>query len=153
MACLSNGSASVYDSSRARAERAVRVRFHITYSLTWAAPVLYLKAVWHDGSTLRPKDVCNELYFEQDDDAAALLSVEDHPFLNEAWCMLHACQTPERMAAIRETAPQMRLLSWFAFTAPTMGLRISPKQWARLVGHLRSGQDAPLFEIEDSDAR
>lgn len=105
--------------------------FHIFFDATWSLPALYARARRLDGTSLSLGEHFEELGIVLDGPPGSeLVSQDQHPLLGTPFLLVHSCCLDQKLGAL---PPQSdRLLSWFACTAPLVGLTISPRQWSLL---------------------
>ncbi|PIA34440.1 hypothetical protein AQUCO_03700006v1 [Aquilegia coerulea] len=110
---------------------------HIVYNISYRVPVLYLRGYHSDGQPLASDDIEKDLPYHSSklikDSRWTFMTVEEHPYLNRPWYLLHPCGTSEWMKLLlagdafvpeREELVQQYLLSWLSVVGQVVGLRV-----------------------------
>ncbi|KAF5206408.1 Ubiquitin-like-conjugating enzyme atg10 [Thalictrum thalictroides] len=110
---------------------------HIVYNISYRVPVLYFRGCHSDGQPLKSNDIEKDLPYHSSklikDSRWTFMTLEEHPYLNRPWYLLHPCGTSEWMklllagdASVRERKEtvQQYLLSWLSVVGQAVGLRV-----------------------------
>nr|XP_044990382.1 ubiquitin-like-conjugating enzyme ATG10 isoform X3 [Jaculus jaculus]XP_044990383.1 ubiquitin-like-conjugating enzyme ATG10 isoform X3 [Jaculus jaculus] len=111
----------------------VKYEYHVLYSCSHQAPVLYFRASFSDGRPLALKDVwegVHECY------RARLLqgpwdtiTQQEHPILGQPFFVLHPCKTNEFMTPMLKNSQKISrnvnyVTSWLSIVGPVVGLNL-----------------------------
>ncbi|XP_019739368.1 ubiquitin-like-conjugating enzyme ATG10 isoform X2 [Hippocampus comes] len=116
--------------------RVLRLEYHILYSCSYMAPVLYFRASTLEGRSLSLDQVwsCVHPSFRSRLQRSPLTTItqQEHPLLGQPFFMLHPCKTEEFMRPVlqleREQHGQMNyILTWLSAVGPLVGLDVPLK--------------------------
>ncbi|KAG0496600.1 hypothetical protein HPP92_001291 [Vanilla planifolia] len=108
--------------------------FHITYSFSYRAPILYFHGSHCDGRPLDFDEIQKDLpeyslKFLRES-KWTFITMEEHPYLHQPWYMLHPCGTADLMKLLLGGGAQATadafcyLASWLSIAGQAVGLRI-----------------------------
>ncbi|KAK2147443.1 hypothetical protein LSH36_552g01063 [Paralvinella palmiformis] len=112
--------------------------YHVMYSSSYAAPVLYFTAYWQDGHLLSLEDLwasLSKIYqCRLRADRWTFVTQQEHPVLHRPFYQLHPCKTGLLMALMRECKDTQSshgdgiirnmLVSWLSTVGPVVHLDI-----------------------------
>ncbi|KAK4375012.1 hypothetical protein RND71_005689 [Anisodus tanguticus] len=115
--------------------------FHIIYSSSFRAPVLYFRAYCSDGEPMAIEDLEKDFPSYTAQELAiskwTFITQEEHPYLNRPWYTLHPCGTSDWMKLLFSNEPSVvshggvavekYLTSWFSVVSPIFGVKIPLK--------------------------
>ncbi|EQC30344.1 hypothetical protein SDRG_11921 [Saprolegnia diclina VS20] len=111
----------------------VLVDYHVVYSLTYAAPTLYLRATTPDGRPVPTSTVRAQVHAAANRCTSIInvdhfISQDEHPVLSTPCYMLHPCETAsclKLLLATRPTAssPLATLLAWLSLVQPVTQMK------------------------------
>ncbi|XP_061477864.1 ubiquitin-like-conjugating enzyme ATG10 isoform X3 [Rhineura floridana] len=117
----------------------IRYEYHVLYSCSYQAPVLYFRACFLDGRPLTLDEIwksVHECYREQFWQGPwDTITQQEHPLLGQPFFVLHPCRTNEFMAAaLSSSYKQSRstnyIISWLSIVGPVVGLNL-PLSYAK----------------------
>ncbi|KAM4710210.1 ubiquitin-like-conjugating enzyme ATG10 [Discoglossus pictus] len=123
----------VDDSLTARATQDTEVihyEYHVLYSISYQAPVLYFRASLLDGRPLTLDEIWQrvpECYRPRLLHGPwETITQQEHPILGQPFFVLHPCRTNEFMTAIQGTANRNGnyITSWLSTVGPVVGLSL-----------------------------
>ncbi|KAL5718728.1 E2-like conjugating enzyme atg10 [Ranunculus cassubicifolius] len=110
---------------------------HIVYSTSYRVPMLYFRGYQSDGQPLASDDIEKDLPYHSSkmlkDSRWTFMTIEEHPYLNRPWHVLHPCGTSEWMKFLligNACGPEhgdiidQYLLSWLSVSGQAVGLRV-----------------------------
>ncbi|XP_048359708.1 ubiquitin-like-conjugating enzyme ATG10 isoform X2 [Sphaerodactylus townsendi] len=112
---------------------AIRYEYHILYSCSYQAPVLYFRACFLDGRPLTLDEIWNgvhECYKERLWQGPwETITQQEHPLLGQPFFVLHPCRTNEFMASMLSTSHKANrstnyIISWLSIVGPVVGLHL-----------------------------
>ncbi|XP_053331208.1 ubiquitin-like-conjugating enzyme ATG10 isoform X2 [Spea bombifrons] len=103
----------------------IRYEYHVLYSISYQAPVLYFRASFLDGRPLTLEEVWQSVHncyrprllhgpWET-------ITQQEHPILGQPFFVLHPCRTNEFMSSIRNGN---YVTSWLSTVGPVVGLTL-----------------------------
>ncbi|XP_054842752.1 ubiquitin-like-conjugating enzyme ATG10 [Eublepharis macularius] len=127
----------------------IRYEYHVLYSCSYQAPVLYFRACFLDGRPLTLDEIWNgvhECYKERlwlgpwD-----TITQQEHPLLGQPFFVLHPCRTNEFMASILSSSQKGKrntnyIISWLSVVGPVVGLQL-PLSYAKVNSEQRASAD------------
>uniref|UniRef100_A0A8D0GK19 Ubiquitin-like-conjugating enzyme ATG10 n=1 Tax=Sphenodon punctatus TaxID=8508 RepID=A0A8D0GK19_SPHPU len=123
------------------ASEVIRYEYHVLYSTSYQAPVLYFRACFLDGRPLTLDEIwkgVHECY------RARLLqgpwdtiTQQEHPILGQPFFVLHPCRTNEFMSSVLANSRKQNrnvncITSWLSIVGPVVGLSL-PLSYANTV--------------------
>ncbi|KAM4556714.1 ubiquitin-like-conjugating enzyme ATG10 isoform 2-T2 [Fundulus diaphanus] len=127
-----DGSYSVTKSS----SRVLQYEYHILYSCSYGAPVLYFRAFTLEGKSLTLEEIWGTIHPNfrlcLRNSPLNAISQQEHPLLGQPFFFLHPCRTEEFMGPVLQVAqdqgrPVNYVLSWLSVVGPVVGLDVSLK--------------------------
>ncbi|XP_067838885.1 ubiquitin-like-conjugating enzyme ATG10 isoform X1 [Heptranchias perlo] len=127
----------------------IRYEYHVVYSSSYQAPVLYFRACYSDGRPLALKEIWENVHdcykerlFQGPWDT---ITQQEHHLLGQPFFVLHPCRTPELMTPIMDGATQEKrnvnyITSWLSMMGPVVGLDL-PLSYATAVSQGIFGPD------------
>nr|XP_028604068.1 ubiquitin-like-conjugating enzyme ATG10 isoform X2 [Podarcis muralis] len=121
------------------ASEVIRYEYHVLYSCSYQAPVLYFRACFLDGRPLTLDEIwkgVHECYREQLWQGPwDTITQQEHPLLGQPFFVLHPCRTNEFMSAVLSSSyKQSRntnyIISWLSIVGPMVGLNL-PLSYAK----------------------
>ncbi|CAI5787320.1 Hypothetical predicted protein [Podarcis lilfordi] len=121
------------------ASEVIRYEYHVLYSCSYQAPVLYFRACFLDGRPLTLDEIwkgVHECYREQLWQGPwDTITQQEHPLLGQPFFVLHPCRTNEFMSAVLSSSyKQSRntnyIISWLSIVGPMVGLSL-PLSYAK----------------------
>ncbi|XP_072372294.1 ubiquitin-like-conjugating enzyme ATG10 isoform X1 [Scyliorhinus torazame] len=119
----------------------IRYEYHVVYSSSYLAPVLYFRACYSDGKPLGLKEIWEKVHdcykerlFQGPWDT---ITQQEHHLLGQPFFVLHPCRTSELMTPIMDGATQEQrnvnyITSWLSMMGPVVGLDV-PLSYATAV--------------------
>ncbi|XP_060091728.1 ubiquitin-like-conjugating enzyme ATG10 isoform X3 [Heteronotia binoei] len=116
------------------ASEVIRYEYHVLYSCSYQAPVLYFRACFLDGRPLTLDEIWNrvhECYRERLWQGPwDTITQQEHPLLGQPFFVLHPCRTNEFMASILSSSHKANrstnyIISWLSVVGPVVGLHLS----------------------------
>ncbi|XP_051944102.1 ubiquitin-like-conjugating enzyme ATG10 [Hippocampus zosterae] len=116
--------------------RVLRLEYHILYSCSYMAPVLYFRASTLEGRSLSLDQVwpCVHPSFRSRLQRSPLTTItqQEHPLLGQPFFMLHPCKTEEFMRPVLQLEGEQRgqmnyILTWLSAVGPLVGLDVPLK--------------------------
>ncbi|XP_072296402.1 ubiquitin-like-conjugating enzyme ATG10 [Eucyclogobius newberryi] len=113
--------------------RCFQFEFHVVFSSSFGAPVLYFRAFTLEGKSLSLEEVWSlvapKLRVSSQDALLDTVTQQEHPLLGQAFFMLHPCRTldfmrPVLQAARRENRAVNFVLTWLSVVGPLLGLHL-----------------------------
>ncbi|XP_069818971.1 ubiquitin-like-conjugating enzyme ATG10 [Dendropsophus ebraccatus] len=108
----------------------IHYEYHVLYSISHQAPVLYFRASFLDGTPLTLDAIWNRVH---DSYKPRLLhgpwetiTQQEHPILGQPFFVLHPCRTNEFMSCIRGNTDRdgNYITSWLSTVGPVVGLSL-----------------------------
>lgn len=109
----------------------IRYEYHVVYSSSYQAPVLYFRACYTDGRPLALKEIwesVDECYQETLSQGPwSTITQQEHHILGQPFFVLHPCRTSELMTPIMIGATKEQrnvnyITSWLSMMGPVVGL-------------------------------
>ncbi|KAK1800884.1 hypothetical protein P4O66_006067 [Electrophorus voltai] len=125
---VDGGTCSVCES-----QAVVHYEYHVLYSCSYQAPVLYFRASSMDGRPLSLEEVWNNVHPNYRERLLQgpwdTLTQQEHPLLGQPFFMLHPCRTEEFIRPILQMAHSEKrrvnyILAWLSVVGPVVGLDI-----------------------------
>ncbi|XP_041042929.1 ubiquitin-like-conjugating enzyme ATG10 isoform X2 [Carcharodon carcharias] len=119
----------------------IRYEYHVVYSSSYQAPVLYFRACFADGKPLALKEIwenVHDCYKERLLHGSwGTITQQEHHLLGQPFFVLHPCRTSELMTPIMDGATQEQrnvnyITSWLSMMGPVVGLDV-PLSYATAV--------------------
>ncbi|XP_078420692.1 ubiquitin-like-conjugating enzyme ATG10 [Cetorhinus maximus] len=119
----------------------IRYEYHVVYSSSYQAPVLYFRACYSDGKPLALKEIwenAHDCYKERLLQGPwGTITQQEHHLLGQPFFVLHPCRTSELMTPIMDGATQEQrnvnyITSWLSMMGPVVGLDV-PLSYATAV--------------------
>ncbi|XP_056395085.1 ubiquitin-like-conjugating enzyme ATG10 [Hyla sarda] len=116
----------------------IHYEYHILYSISYQAPVLYFRASFLDGTPLTLDAIWNGVH---DSYKPRLLhgpwetiTQQEHPILGQPFFALHPCRTNEFMSSIQGSTDREGnyIISWLSTVGPVVGLSL-PLSYGKMV--------------------
>ncbi|OQR84529.1 hypothetical protein ACHHYP_13276 [Achlya hypogyna] len=109
--------------------------YHVVYSPTYEAPVLYVYAALPDGTPLSTDALQTHLQrtLSVHGPAPHLISQDEHPVLGTPSYYLHPCETARCLALLvgQTSPPLVKLLAWFSLVQACTGMAVPPSSAER----------------------
>ncbi|XP_030049199.1 ubiquitin-like-conjugating enzyme ATG10 isoform X2 [Microcaecilia unicolor] len=114
------------------ASEVIRYEYHVLYSSSYQAPVLYFRASFLDGRPL----ILDEIWEGVHESYRTRLlqgpwdtiTQQEHPLLGQSFFVLHPCRTNEFMSSILASSNSKRyvnyITSWLSVVGPVVGLNL-----------------------------
>ncbi|XP_008431775.1 ubiquitin-like-conjugating enzyme ATG10 isoform X1 [Poecilia reticulata] len=124
-----DGSYTVTDSS----SRVVQYEYHILFSCSYGAPVLYFRAFTLEGKSLALEEMWSTIHpnyrLRLQNCPLSAISQQEHPLLGQPFFFLHPCRTEEFMGLVLQAVqdqgrPVNYVLSWLSVVGPVVGLDV-----------------------------
>ncbi|XP_069483674.1 ubiquitin-like-conjugating enzyme ATG10 isoform X3 [Ambystoma mexicanum] len=121
-------------SSSSMALDVIRFEYHVLYSISYQAPVLYFRASFLDGRPLSLEEIwkgVHEFYRPRLLQGPwDTISQQEHPLLGQPFFVLHPCRTNEFMAPILAISGKEKrninyITSWMSIVGPVVGIHLS----------------------------
>ncbi|XP_077203631.1 ubiquitin-like-conjugating enzyme ATG10 [Paroedura picta] len=122
------------------ASEGIRYEYHVLYSCSYQAPVLYFRACFLDGRPLTLGEIWNGVHECYRDRLWQgpwdTITQQEHPLLGQPFFVLHPCRTNEFMASIlssshKENRSTNYVISWLSVVGPVVGLHL-PLSYAKV---------------------
>lgn len=119
----------------------LQYEYHILYSCSYSAPVLYFRAFTLEGRSLMLEDVWSSVHpnFRHclQNSPLTAITQQEHPLLGQPFFMLHPCRTEEFMRPVLQEAqeeprPVNYVLLWLSVVGPVVGLEVPLKYCTQL---------------------
>ncbi|XP_072438585.1 ubiquitin-like-conjugating enzyme ATG10 isoform X2 [Chiloscyllium punctatum] len=118
----------------------IRYEYHVVYSSSYQAPVLYFRACYSDGKPLTLEEIWENVHdcykerlFQGPWDT---ITQQEHHLLGQPFFVLHPCRTSELMTSIMGATQEQRnvnyITSWLSMMGPVVGLDV-PLSYATAV--------------------
>ncbi|KAF0701406.1 Aste57867_8108 [Aphanomyces stellatus] len=119
--------------------------FHVVFSPTYRAPVLFLRGTNLDGTILNPTQV--QKHMSKHIDGAQFVSQDEHPVLGMPFFFLHPCDTAACLSLLADTttaspSPLHLLLAWMSLVQPCTEIRIPMTAYVAMIDGGRANEDA-----------
>uniref|UniRef100_A0A8D0DJ97 Ubiquitin-like-conjugating enzyme ATG10 n=1 Tax=Salvator merianae TaxID=96440 RepID=A0A8D0DJ97_SALMN len=117
----------------------IRYEYHVLYSCSYQAPVLYFRACFLDGRSLTLDEIwksVHDCYRERLWHGPwDTITQQEHPFLGQPFFVLHPCRTNEFMAPLLSSSYKQGrstnyIISWLSTVGPVVGLNL-PLSYAK----------------------
>uniref|UniRef100_UPI0037E99111 ubiquitin-like-conjugating enzyme ATG10 n=1 Tax=Semicossyphus pulcher TaxID=241346 RepID=UPI0037E99111 len=114
----------------------LQYEYHILFSCSYSAPVLYFRAFTLEGRSLSLEEVWSSVHphftLRLQKSPLNTITLQEHPLLGQPFFMLHPCRTEEFMrpvlqAAHHQHSPVNYVLSWLSVVGPLVGLEVPLK--------------------------
>ncbi|XP_038573095.1 ubiquitin-like-conjugating enzyme ATG10 [Micropterus salmoides] len=114
----------------------LQYEYHILYSCSYSAPVLYFRASTLEGRSLSLEEVWSSVHpnfrLRLQKSPLNTITLQEHPLLGQPFFMLHPCRTDEFMRPVVQAAqsqqrPLNYVLSWLSVVGPVVGLDVPLK--------------------------
>ncbi|XP_060899921.1 ubiquitin-like-conjugating enzyme ATG10 [Labrus mixtus] len=111
----------------------LQYEYHILFSCSYSAPVLYFRATTLEGRSLSLEEVWSSVHpnfrLRLQRSPLNTITLQEHPLLGQPFFMLHPCRTEEFMSPVLQAAhhqhrPVNYVLSWLSVVAPLVGLEV-----------------------------
>ncbi|XP_063151526.1 ubiquitin-like-conjugating enzyme ATG10 [Candoia aspera] len=108
--------------------------YHVLYSCSYQAPVLYFRACFLDGKPLTLDEIWKSVHECYRDRLWQgpwdTITQQEHPFLGQPFFVLHPCRTNEFMSPMlsslhKEKKHTNYIISWLSIVGPVVGLHLS----------------------------
>ncbi|XP_068127800.1 ubiquitin-like-conjugating enzyme ATG10 isoform X2 [Hyperolius riggenbachi] len=108
----------------------IHYEYHVLYSVSYQAPVLYFRASFLDGKPLKLEEIWNRVH---DCYKPRLIhgpwetiTQQEHPMLGQPFFVLHPCRTNEFMSSIQGSSNREGnyITSWLSTVGPVVGLSL-----------------------------
>ncbi|XP_013869293.1 ubiquitin-like-conjugating enzyme ATG10 [Austrofundulus limnaeus] len=129
-----DSSCCVSELSSSSSSSVLQFEYHVLYSCSYAAPVLYFRAFTLEGRSLTLEEAwrCVHPSFRLRLQSCPLnaISQQEHPLLGQPFFFLHPCRTEDFMRPVLRAAqdqhrPVNYVLSWLSVVGPVVGLDVS----------------------------
>ncbi|XP_072219712.1 ubiquitin-like-conjugating enzyme ATG10 isoform X1 [Leuresthes tenuis] len=120
----------------------LQYEYHILYSCSYSAPVLYFRAFTLGGKSLTLEEVWSSVHphfrLHLQNCPLNAITQQEHPLLGQPFFFLHPCRTEEFMrpmlqAAQEQCRPVNYVLSWLSVVGPVLGLDVPLKYSTQLL--------------------
>ncbi|XP_066474286.1 ubiquitin-like-conjugating enzyme ATG10 isoform X2 [Tiliqua scincoides] len=127
----------------------IRYDYHVLYSCSYQAPVLYFRACFLDGKSLTLDEIwngVNECYRERLWQGPwDTITQQEHPLLGQTFFVLHPCRTNEFMSSVlsssrKENRCTNYIISWLSIVGPVVGLNL-PLSYAKAISEQSTSTD------------
>ncbi|XP_074544306.1 ubiquitin-like-conjugating enzyme ATG10 [Halichoeres trimaculatus] len=114
----------------------LQCEYHILFSCSYSAPVLYFRASTLGGRSLSLEEVWSSVHsnfrLRLQTSPLNTITLQEHPLLGQPFFMLHPCRTEEFMRpmlqeARRQQRPVNYVLTWLSVVGPLVGLEVPLK--------------------------
>ncbi|XP_049603105.1 ubiquitin-like-conjugating enzyme ATG10 [Syngnathus scovelli] len=114
----------------------LQYEYHIVYSCSYMAPVLYFRASTLEGRSLSLEEVWSFVHpnFRSRLQHSPLTTItqQEHPLLGQPFFMIHPCKTEEFMRPVLQLETEQHrqanyILTWLSVVGPLVGLDVSLK--------------------------
>ncbi|XP_029429857.1 ubiquitin-like-conjugating enzyme ATG10 isoform X2 [Rhinatrema bivittatum] len=111
----------------------IRCEYHVLYSSSYQAPVLYFRASFLDGRPLTLDEIWKGVHESYKDRLLQgpwdTITQQEHPLLGQPFFVLHPCRTNEFMASILSSSCSEKryanyITSWLSIVGPIVGLNL-----------------------------
>ncbi|XP_063312833.1 ubiquitin-like-conjugating enzyme ATG10 isoform X2 [Pelobates fuscus] len=108
----------------------IHYEYHVLYSISYQAPVLYFRASFLDGRPLTLDEIwqrVHECYKPQLLNGPwETITQQEHPILGQPFFVLHPCRTNEFMSLIHGNTSRNGnyITSWLSIVGPVVGLML-----------------------------
>uniref|UniRef100_A0A3B3YS26 Ubiquitin-like-conjugating enzyme ATG10 n=1 Tax=Poecilia mexicana TaxID=48701 RepID=A0A3B3YS26_9TELE len=111
----------------------VQYEYHILFSCSYGAPVLYFRAFTLEGKSLALEEMWSTIHpnyrLRLQNFPLNAISQQEHPLLGQPFFFLHPCRTEEFMGLVLQAAqdqgrPVNYVLSWLSVVGPVVGLDV-----------------------------
>uniref|UniRef100_A0A3B3VE11 Ubiquitin-like-conjugating enzyme ATG10 n=1 Tax=Poecilia latipinna TaxID=48699 RepID=A0A3B3VE11_9TELE len=111
----------------------VQYEYHILFSCSYGAPVLYFRAFTLEGKSLALEEMWSTIHpnyrLRLQNCPLNAISQQEHPLLGQPFFFLHPCRTEEFMGLMLQAAqdqgrPVNYVLSWLSVVGPVVGLDV-----------------------------
>ncbi|KAM9329083.1 ubiquitin-like-conjugating enzyme ATG10 [Gastrophryne carolinensis] len=116
--------------AQARETEVIHYEYHVLYSASYQAPVLYFRASFLDGRPLTLDEIWNRVHdcykprlFHGPWET---ITQQEHPILGQPFFMLHPCRTNDFMSSIQGSSNREGnyVTSWLSTVGPVVGLAL-----------------------------
>ncbi|XP_042308412.1 ubiquitin-like-conjugating enzyme ATG10 isoform X5 [Sceloporus undulatus] len=127
----------------------IRYEYHVLYSCSYQAPVLYFQACFLDGKPLTLDEIwknVHECYKEHLWQGPwDTVTQQEHPLLGQPFFFLHPCRTNEFMASVLSGSHKQRrstnyIIAWLSTVGPVVGLNL-PLGYAKAIAEQSTSAD------------
>ncbi|XP_039176691.1 ubiquitin-like-conjugating enzyme ATG10 isoform X2 [Crotalus tigris] len=117
----------------------IRYEYHVLYSCSYQAPVLYFRASFLDGKSLTLDEIwksVHECYMDRLWQGPwDTITQQEHPLLGQPFFVIHPCRTNEFMSSILSNLHKQKkhtnyIISWLSVVGPVVGLHL-PLSYAK----------------------
>ncbi|XP_053153153.1 ubiquitin-like-conjugating enzyme ATG10 isoform X4 [Hemicordylus capensis] len=131
------------------ASEVIRYEYHVLYSCSYQAPILYFRACFLDGKPLTLDEIwesVHECYRERLWQGPwDTITQQEHPLLGQPFFVLHPCRTNEFMASALSTSRKENrstnyIISWLSIVGPVVGLNL-PLSYAKVISEQSTSAD------------
>ncbi|XP_029381174.1 ubiquitin-like-conjugating enzyme ATG10 isoform X2 [Echeneis naucrates] len=114
----------------------LQYEYHILFSCSYRAPVLYFRVCTLEGRSLSLEEVWGSIHPNfrlcLQTSPFTMVTQQEHPLLGQAFFMLHPCRTEDFMRPLLQAAqdqnrPVNYVLTWLSMVGPVVGLDVSLK--------------------------
>lgn len=137
----------------------LQYEYHIVYSCSYGAPVLYFRAFTLEGRSLTLEEMWSTIHpnyrLHLQNCPLNAISQQEHPLLGQPFFYLHPCRTEEFMGPVLQTAqdqgsPVNYVLSWLSVVGPVVGLNVSLKYSTHLHSAISLSDTKPVKNLSCS---
>lgn len=116
--------------------RVLQYEYHVLYSCSYSAPVLYFRAFTLEGRSLTLEEVWGSVHpnfkHRLQNSPLNTITQQEHPLLGQPFFMLHPCRTEEFLRPVlqrpqEQHRPVNLVLSWLSVVGPVVGLDVPLK--------------------------
>ncbi|XP_030581227.1 ubiquitin-like-conjugating enzyme ATG10 isoform X2 [Archocentrus centrarchus] len=116
--------------------RVLQYEYHVLYSCSYSAPVLYFRAFTLEGRSLTLEEVWGSVHpnfkHRLQNSPLNTITQQEHPLLGQPFFMLHPCRTEEFLRPVlqgpqEQHRPVNYVLSWLSVVGPVVGLDVPLK--------------------------
>ncbi|XP_058024800.1 ubiquitin-like-conjugating enzyme ATG10 [Ahaetulla prasina] len=127
----------------------IRYEYHVLYSCSYQAPVLYFRASFLDGKPLTLDEIWKSVHECYRDRLWQgpwdTITQQEHPLLGQPFFVLHPCRTNEFMSSILSNLRKQKkhtnyIISWLSVVGPVVGLHM-PLSYAKATLDETTGAD------------
>ncbi|KAJ7335806.1 hypothetical protein JRQ81_013747 [Phrynocephalus forsythii] len=131
------------------ASEVIRYEYHVLYSCSYQAPVLYFRACFLDGRPLTLAEVwegMHECYKERLWQGPwETITQQEHPLLGQPFFVLHPCRTNDFMTSVLSSLQKQNrntnyIISWLSIVGPVVGLSL-PLDYAKASSEQRTSAE------------
>lgn len=126
----------------------LQYEYHILYSCSYSAPVLYFRAFTLEGRSVTLEDVWSSVHpnFRRclQNSPLTAITQQEHPLLGQPFFMLHPCRTEEFLRPVlqeEQPRPVNYVLLWLSVVGPVVGLDVPLKYCTQLHPSSRSSSE------------